>query len=168
MKKGLLLIAVILLMLSVKAQDYRYSVGLRAGESSGFNIRVFLDDKNLMEGLASFRDGGSQLTILKEFYLPVFLRRSDHCFFYYGYGAHAGFAKHDNNEHYSIGGKDFYYYTPLYMPLIGVDGFSGLEYRLHRIPFSFGVEAKPFLEFFGKRPVSVNFFDISLTARYNF
>ena len=162
MKKLLLLFILITPSLS-NAQEYNNVIGFRGGESWGFTYRICNDEVNAEETLLSFRNGGMQFTAMKEMFMPVLLKYSEHFFLYKGYGGHLGYSKWRHDEYIN----DMHWYQSKASPLIGIDGVLGLEYRLFRYPFSAGMEFKPFAEFGGHRFFRLNLWDFGFTVKYN-
>ena len=165
MKKYLFIILIVA-PFALKAQECNNVIGFRGGESWGFTYRICTDDVNAVEALLSFRDGGMQFTAMKEIFMPVLLKYSDHFFLYKGYGGHLGYSRWNyKNKYYEHGFRGRYMKAS---PLLGIDGVAGLEYRLFKYPFTAGLEFKPFAEFGGRRFFRLNLWDFGLTVKYNF
>jgi hypothetical protein len=135
---------ILLFSLPAAAQDYSRAAGLRGGLSSGFTYRQHLEPEIAYEGMLSFRQGGMQFTVLRENIRPAMFEFSDDFFFTFGYGGHLGF---NYTDHYIIMFQEYNYYGKRFSPLIGVDGYVGLEYRIPVIPLQVGMDLKPFFEF---------------------
>ncbi len=131
MKKIFLLfsIAAILLFCSsrVSAQDYRFAMGLRLGNStptisSSVTGKYFVTDKNAIEGLISF---GSKfgLGALLEIHRKLDVEGLS---WFYGAGAYVGFA--DNNAY------------------VGPQGVTGLDYKFAKVPLNLSLDWKPELD----------------------
>ena len=164
MKKIILLLFVVYPIL-VNAQDYNTSVGFRGGESWGFTYRICSNEVNAAEALLSFRVGGMQFTAMKEIFMPVLLKYSDHFFLYTGYGGHLGYSRWDYKNNYYE--NKFHGRYMKASPLLGIDGVLGLEYKLFKYPFTAGLEFKPFAEFGGRRFFRLNLWDFGFTVKYN-
>jgi len=162
MKKYLFLVLLITPLI-LPAQEYYNSVGFRGGESWGFTYRICSDEENAAEALLSFRDGGMQLTAMKEIFMPVLLKYSNHFFFYKGYGGHLGYSRWNYKNYYE---NEFHRRYMKASPLLGIDGVLGLEYQLFKYPFTAGLEFKPFAEFGGRRFFRLNLWDFGLTVKY--
>ncbi|GAB3305599.1 hypothetical protein [Hymenobacter tenuis] len=137
---------------------YQTAIGLRGGGwSSGLTVKHFLSGKNnvAVEGLLTreYAARGGRLTLLLEKHLPV----SDFkgLQFYYGAGAHVG--SYQGRYYFTDGrfrrGKDKYYYSSYYYDdknyiVAGADLILGLEYKMADLPFTVGVDYKPFFEVF--------------------
>lgn len=90
---------------------------------------------------------------------------------FYGLGAHIGFYnegyygyKCDRDGYYDKDGdwhrgecKDRY-------TTVGIDGILGLEYQFNEIPFSIGLDIKPYFDFVGRGD---HFGDGAFSIRYN-
>jgi hypothetical protein len=146
------------------AQNYTRNAGIRGGQTSGFTYRQYLDESNAYEALLSFKQGGLQLTLLKEFVQPYFNEYSDNIYLIWGYGAHMG-------THHTYAWEIFskrYYDLSAITPLFGIDGYAGLEYRVREIPLIIGADFKPFFELAGARFFSMSVWDFAITIKYNF
>jgi len=73
---------VISLIGHVKAQEYKTSLGLRAGSSWGLSVKHFESSKAALEGLLTFRWEGFGATGLYEVHNKAF--EVDHLYWYYG------------------------------------------------------------------------------------
>jgi len=133
--KKLVFISIILIagsLININAQDYRSSVGLRAGLSYGATLKHFIATSDALEGILTTRWGGFNITGLYERHSRAF--DVDRMYFYYGGGAHIGVwgggsnPWFDDNETYTV---------------IGVDGIIGLEYVFTEIPFNISLDWKP-------------------------
>jgi hypothetical protein len=114
--------------------------------------------------LLSFRNNGLKLTVLKENFRPALLRYSSHLFVCYGYGGHLGFQwKNNREEHWD-------YTSGLFSagPVAGLDAYAGLEYRIYKIPFTLGLNFKPYAEFSVTRIFSLSFWDFGISLKYTF
>lgn len=160
------IIALFLTTLS-SAQSYDQAVGIRGGVSSGFTYQSFVNDHASFKALLSFRDEGMQLTGIFEDYVPVFLQHTDHLFFYYGFGGHAGYTRWFKKHYYENNPYSFYYRRVTSF-VAGFDAIAGIEYRFFRIPLTIGIDYKPFMEMFGERFIDVTFCDFAFTAKYTF
>lgn len=139
MKKSFIIIAVIIMSyLSLNAQDYKTSLGLRAGYPYGLTIKHFMGKYNAVEGILASNWGGFVATALFENenwtgHYPGFN-------WYWGLGAHVGFwdagANRWVNSTYSGS-------------VIGVDGVLGLEYTFDEIPLNLALDILPSLNLIG-------------------
>jgi hypothetical protein len=139
MKKTLLIFALVVTIgLSARAQDYKTSLGLRAGVPYGVTIKHFLNKYNALEGILAGRYQGFVITGLWE---------SEHWTghypglnWYYGGGAHVGFWDAGNNPNINSS------YTGA---VIGVDGVLGLEYTFDEIPLNLSLDILPTVNLIG-------------------
>jgi hypothetical protein len=167
MKKTVLFIIPLLFLLSpseINAQEYKSAISLRSGVSSGISIQFMRDDVNTIEGGLSFRNNGLQLTVLREYYRPVFLRRSSHIFAYYGFGGHLGFEWRNSNHYWD----EYPHKVFSSGPAAGIDGIAGAEYRFSKVPIALGINYKPFAEFSITRFFNLNLWDFGFTCKYSF
>lgn len=163
-----LLIFTLLLSGSLSAQYLQNAVGLRGGLSSGISYQYFFHEDLDVKGLMSFRNHGFQITGLVEQYVPLELHYGDHFYAYYGFGAHIGYVHTPTDRwlaynQYPYDNRDFGGRF-----VMGGDGIVGAEYRVFVVPFTFGIEYKPFFELFGYDVFRLAFGDFALTIKYNF
>jgi hypothetical protein len=151
--------------LFASSQEYKGAVGLRGGISSGFTYRQFLDQEISIETILSFRRGGLQVSLLRERFRPAFLEFSDNMILGFGFGGHVGFMYTD---HQKFMFEDYYYDEKIFLPLIGVDGYFGIEYIFRGFPMAISLDCKPFFELNVKGLVQLNPFDIGLAIKYWF
>ncbi|MBN1387713.1 MAG: hypothetical protein JW965_04655 [Bacteroidales bacterium] len=104
-------------------------------------------------------------TVLKLTYETSLSEIADNLFFVWGYGGHAGFSVTDHT--YFLGRKYQFEYSR-FRPLMGMDGWAGLEYRFITVPFSIGLNLKPYFELMFPGFVSMVPGDIGLTFAYTF
>ena len=147
-----------------EAQNYTRTAGIRCGQTSGFTYRQYMDESNAYEGIVSFKKNGLQLTLLKEFVQPYFLEHSENIYLVWGFGAHAGTNRTSSWEIFT---KRFYELSSV-IPLFGIDGYAGLEYRIKEVPLNVGVDFKPFFDLAGARFFSMSIWDFAITLKYNF
>jgi hypothetical protein len=164
MKNG---ITAILLLLSIQAagQDFSRSVGIRGGVTSGVTYRQFLNPELAYEGFLSFRQGGLQFTILRQHFRPTMWQVSDGFFVTYGYGGHLGYT---HTHSFSFINRHFHYSKKKFSPLIGMDGYLGLEYQFPGIPVQVGLDYKPFAEMSLYQYFRLSVWDVAFTLKYTF
>ncbi len=163
--KYLITTTLILLSIQVSGQDFSRSVGIRGGLTSGVTYRQYLNPELAYEGLLSFRESGLQFTILREHFRPTMWQISDGFFVTYGYGGHIGFT---NTHSFSFFNRHFHYPKNKFSPLIGMDGYLGLEYQFPGIPVQVGLDYKPFLEMSLYRFFNLSVWDVAFTLKYTF
>lgn len=143
---------------------------MRGGWISGLTVKHFIKEGRAIEGIFSSGWGwrGWQITALYEIHKPAFQDDVDGMFWFYGAGAHfaGGYSYkewHQTGPWYNQG----YWETHSYSAF-GIDGILGLEYKLSDIPFTVGVDIKPFIEFSNYRDAPFNFWDGAFTVRFVF
>jgi hypothetical protein len=165
MKQLFILTLFLLTLISVNAQKFERSAGIRLGYSNGIFFDIQNSDLSSYRFMLNWRDDGKQLTAMKFFRrfkvdkLPAFLS------FYYGYGIHAGYSEWDQHITNSTHG---YYWEKVKAPVVGLDGLIGVSYDLDRMPVSITCEAKPFFDFWGKTVFKTVPFDFAICAVYHF
>jgi len=143
MKKLSLIFSILCICGSSIAQDFDHAVGIRLGAVSGITYKKFANDIDAKQLIITFQRAGIQLTILKQYYEPVFLQISDKLFFHYGYGGHLGFSTL-GNEIYLINNQQ-YRKKELSFGL-GINGIIGIEYHFVKIPMAISLDYKPYFE----------------------
>ncbi len=162
-----LYIIILLLCVSPAAfsQFYAKEVGLRGGYSGGITFRVNLEEDLSYEAQLCYRDQGAIFTILRQQHQEIGMDRLGNWEFLYGFGAHAGFYYTDS---YKILFREIYFGRKIFTPVIGMDGYLGVDYKLVDLPMSFGVSFQPHMELSLKQVFGVNFWDFGFHARYMF
>ena len=130
---------------------YRTGIGLRAGGPSGLTIKHFFKGPVAVEGIVgtNYNRRGLSLTVLIEKHGPAFQSRGLQ--WYYGLGGHVSSYEgaYYYNWYYDKKGRarrsDDEYYGGRFWGM-GIDGILGLEYLFTDLPFTLGVDAKPFAE----------------------
>lgn len=162
-KSYLLILPLCLFFSYSKAQHsevspYTMGLGLRGGFLYGISIKSFIAPRGAIEGILGTRWQGYSLTGLFEYQKRTKKSGLD---WFFGFGAHAG----TYEERYFIqssGGKPKSSKT---IWAIGVDGIVGIEYMVTKVPVSFGVDFKPFMDLVNSNQ---NYLDAALTIRYTF
>jgi len=166
MKKFLLIVFIALNFSSAKSQNVQREAGVRGGQTAGFTYRYYLDDYLSYEGILSFRKSGMQVTLLRQLHEQDNIIEFGHYFHLItGYGAHAGFFFSDK---YSSLGYDSYYSQRVFSPVIGVDAYAAVEYRLESYPIVVGMDYKPFFELSAYQFFNLSLWDIAFTIKYRF
>jgi hypothetical protein len=133
MKKRLFLFVFsILLPASVIAQEYKSSMGLRAGLPVGLSAKHFLNTTYAVEGILATRWGGF---VLAGFFEKEY-RIVDYPGFYWFWGGGAHFGKWD--EGYNPRIKNTYS-----GPVLGIDGIIGVEYSFEELPLNLSLDLFP-------------------------
>lgn len=164
MRRNLLLLVFTIITFLSGAQGYQHAIGIRGGISSGFEYRFYTDEYNSYKILLSTRDRGLQLHALKEFHRFDLFDFSEQLVFFFGAGVHAGYETWDV-VHYNY---DTRWYSNRTSAIAGIDGLVGLEYVFYEIPLSIGLEAKPYIDLFGRETLDIQPFDFAFTIKYLF
>ncbi len=151
---------------------YTTGIGLRAGTPSGVTIKHFFKGPVAVEGIigTNFNRGGLGVTVLLEKHGPAFQSRGLQ--WYYGLGGHvSSYSAYTYDEWYYVKHKGNRYYTRTSDVNsrfwgLGIDGVLGIEYLFTDLPFTLGLDAKPFAELAGRNA----FFGVdgALSLRYAF
>jgi hypothetical protein len=130
---------------------YGTGLGLRAGSPSGVTIKHFFKPSIAVEGIVgtNFNRRGINLTVLIEKHGTAFQTRGLQ--WYYGLGGHVSSysGRYYYDWYYDHKGRRRYYddYDDgRRFWGLGIDGVIGLEYQFQELPFTLGVDAKPFAE----------------------
>lgn len=160
-------ITIILLCLSpsVFSQFYNKEVGIRGGYSSGITFRVNLEEDLSYEAQLSYRDNGGIFAMFRQQHREIGIDRLGNWNFIYGFGVHAGFYYTDS---YKILFREVYFGREIFTPVLGMDGYVGIDYKLVDIPMSFGVSFQPFMEISLKQIFGINLWDFGFSVRYRF
>jgi hypothetical protein len=159
------IIFLLLLSPSAFAQFYHKEVGLRMGYSSGITFRVNLEEDLSYEGQLSYRDQGGIFTMIRQQHRVIGMDRMGNWELLYGFGAHTGFYFTDS---YKILYRQVYFGREIFTPVIGMDGYVGIDYRLVDMPMSFGMSFQPFMEISLKQLFGINLWDFAFHVRYMF
>jgi hypothetical protein len=164
----LILLAVI--TLPSNAQENQKQAGFRFGGTTGFTARIITEDNFAFEGILGYRSGGLQVYGLFESRKPVYLKRLENMFLYFGGGAHIGFVRWNEYDQYYDPYHNYYddNYDWHMGAAFGLDGIIGMEYSFNSAPISMAVDFKPLFELYGPFLMRVNFWDFAFHLRYNF
>jgi hypothetical protein len=165
MKQFYIIIFLLGLTPAAFSQFYTREVGIRGGYSSGFTFRVNLEEDLSYEGQFNYRDMGGIFTVIRQKHQEMGMDRLGNWEFLYGFGAHAGFYFTDS---YRIFFREVYFGREIFTPVIGMDGYVGIDYRLVDLPMSFGVSFQPYMEISLKQVFGINFWDFGFHVRYMF
>ncbi len=165
MKKIYTIIFLLCLSTAAFSQFYNKEVGIRGGYSSGITFRINLQENLSYEAQLNYRDNGGIFTIYRQQHLEMGMDRLGNWEFLYGFGIHAGFYYTDT---YKILNREIYYGKEIFTPVIGMDGYVGIDYKLVDIPMSFGLSFQPFMELSLKQVFGINLWDFGFHARYMF
>jgi hypothetical protein len=132
MKKLVLISIFFTIALSLSAQDYRTSLGVRGGLPSGLTIKHFLNKNNALEGIMALSYGGFVVTGLYEFEKWTGIYPSLN--WYIGAGAYAGFWDAGDNPNLP---------DTFTGSVIGIGLVGGLEYTFDEIPLNLALDILP-------------------------
>jgi len=133
-KASVILLFAVLLSISASAQNYKTSLGLRAGVPYGLSLKHFMSRSVAVEGILASRWQGFVATALLEKDAPTGSYPNLHWF--WGVGAHIGFW--DSNPYVNTTGS-----------VVGIDGILGLEYTFDEIPLNLSLDLLPSVNIFG-------------------
>ena len=165
------ILLVFLIQVTAMGQKYFTGIGGRAGKfNSGFTFKQFLDADNAsgMQIDAYYVNVASGGYALKGFYLrqnrfklPIVQLPLD---FVYGAGVHVGYFPYEPQGYYKRVEKDANYYDKSVVTA-GIDLTIQIEYKIPKVPFTFGIEVVPFYELLNPGPEYVDF---GVAIRYVF
>lgn len=165
----LLIVGILILTVtSVSAQISENHIGFRGGIHSGIYYQNLVSAGTAeisFFAMLSANSSSVRVTAMRLVYETSLSEISDNLFFTWGYGAHIGFSVAD---HTYFLGRRYQFPNESFKPLIGVDGWGGLEYRFIEIPLTVGLNAKPFLELMVPGFINIQPGDIGLSFAYIF
>jgi len=123
-----------LISFSTFAQEYKTSLGLRAGWPYGLTVKHFISRTSALEGILASSWHGFVVTGLYE--NENWTGSYPGLNWFWGVGAHVGFW--DDNPHVNTTGS-----------VIGLDGILGLEYTFDEIPLNLSLDILPSFNIFG-------------------
>jgi len=138
--KKLLIASVLMLAFAIasNAQDYKTSLGIRAGLPIGITAKHFLSDNYAVEGILGSRWGGFVVTGLYE--VEHWTGQYPALNWYWGGGAHLGTWAQGYNPRVAAA------YTGA---VIGIDGVVGLEYTFDELPLNLSLDLMPSINLIG-------------------
>lgn len=139
MKKVLsIILLVTAFVITLRGQDYKTGVGLRAGVPYGLTVKHFLNEYSALEGILASRWQGFIITGLyeKERWTGEYPGLN----WYWGFGAHVGFWDIGANPRVD---ED---YTG---SVIGADAILGIEYTFDDIPLNLSLDILPTVNVIG-------------------
>ncbi|MCC6691189.1 MAG: hypothetical protein IT235_06605 [Bacteroidia bacterium] len=138
---------------------YNAGIGLRGGFLYGISYKQFLAARPAVEIIAGTRWRGYSLTALFE-YQKAF-RSAKNLDWFAGFGVHGG----TYEERYFLESSGGSSKSTKSIYAIGVDAIVGIEFSVIKIPLSFGIDFKPFMDLVNSNQ---NYLDAALTIRYVF
>ena len=119
------------------SQFYAKEVGIRGGYSGGITFRVNLEEDLSYEAQLNYRDQGAIFTMFRQQHTELGMDRLGNWEFLYGFGVHAGFYFTDS---YKILFREIYFGREIFTPVLGMDGYVGVDYKLVDLPMSLSLE----------------------------
>jgi hypothetical protein len=123
---------------TISAQDYKTSLGLRAGLPYGLTVKHFLGKTTAVEGILASNWGGFVATAILE--KENWTGKYPGFNWFWGVGAHVGFWDAGSNPHLN---------STYVGSVIGLDGILGLEYTFDEIPLNLSVDLLPTVNLIG-------------------
>ena len=157
---------VLIIGISLKGQEYKNSVGIRAGiplgfttmGHSGFTFKHFYNKTDAFEGIISSYSFGTSIAVTGLYENVHWTGIYPGINWYWGLGAHAGYMDANAATFLPSGFKGG--------GVIGVDAVFGVEYTFDEIPLNICIDIMPDLNLVGY--VGPNFFVSGISARYVF
>ncbi len=169
MKKISTLLFLFFLAFGAFAQQYYSGIGLRVGKfNTGISYKHFMNSDNatglqLDAYYSNVASGGNtikgfviQQTRVK---IPIIQLPLD---FIYGAGVNVGYFPFEAQGYYKRQKKEANYYSKSVVSA-GVDLTVQIEYKIPRVPATFGIECVPFYEFLHPGP---EYIDFGIVLRY--
>jgi hypothetical protein len=153
---------------SVTAQPIFKHAGLRTGYMGGIFFQATEQTGNAETGylaMLSFRNNGVQFTGLRVIYETSLDEISSDLYLGWGYGGHAGFVVTDNLRFL---GRDYYFRSERFCPLLGVDGWGTIEYRFRSVPLALSLNLKPYIELTIPSFIRIMPGDLGISISYTF
>jgi hypothetical protein len=165
MRKFYIIIFLLSLSSAAFSQFYVKEVGIRGGYTAGLTFRVNLEESLSYEFQLGYRDQGGIFSLIRQQHLEIGMDRLGNWDFVYGFGAHIGFYYTDT---YHILFREIYFGREIFTPVIGMNGYVGVEYKPVDLPMSFGVSFQPFMEISLKQVFGINLWDFGFNVKYRF
>jgi hypothetical protein len=170
MKRILLFVSILMILavMPASAQFTNQQAGMRFGYTFGMYYQVTSPAGNSEVGaliIASFRKGGLQATGIRIAYEYALGSLSPDFRLVWGYGGHVGFMVTDD---ISSMGRTYNFPEERFLPLIGADGYAGIEYTIPPIPVTLTLSYKPFVEMAMPAFFRVVPYDFGFSVAYKF
>jgi hypothetical protein len=149
----------------VFSQYYPREFGVRGGYTAGLAFRVNIEEDLSYEAQLSYRNQGAIFTMFRQNHKELGMDQYGNWEFIYGMGVHFGFYFTDS---YRIFLREIHYQQNLFTPVMGVDGYMGVDYRLEYVPLSFGISFQPHMEVSLRQIFAVNLWDFGVHVKYRF
>lgn len=163
--KNIITICTLFMAVNLSAQFYPMEAGGRGGLSSGFTFRAYVNEEISYESLLSFRNYGVQMHLFRQRNYELNMTEKGTWYFTYGFGPHIGFYYSDT---YTVLFQEINYGGRVFSPMIGMNGYAGLEFRFFEIPISLGMSFKPYMELSYRQIFGFNIWDFGFTLKYRF
>ena len=153
---------------NLSGQIIENHVGIRGGIHSGIYYQNMVSAGNAEKAFyasLSASNSSLRLTVLRLTYEMNLSGVTENLFLVWGYGGHLGFSITDHT--YFLGRK-YQFAHERFRPLLGIDAFGGLEYRVIGMPLAVGLNMKPFAELMVPGFVRIRPGDIGLSVAYRF
>ncbi len=151
---------------AASAQFHSMEAGIRGGYTSGLTFRVNIDADLSYEAQLCYRNQGTIVNMFRLKHKELGMDKHGNWDFIYGLGIHAGFYYTNS---YRIFFKEIYYGdNQLFTPVIGVDGYLGIDYNMEMLPLSFGCSFQPHMELSLMQIFGINLWDFGIHVRYKF
>lgn len=138
---------------------------MRAGYTWGMTFRANIGDNLSYEAQLCYRHQGAIFTILRQKHKEIGMDKFGNWEFIYGMGLHAGFYFTDS---YRIFFQEIHYGQNLFTPVIGADGYIGVDYLLEDLPLGFGVSYQPHVEISMRQIFAINMWDFGVHVKFRF
>ncbi len=138
---------------------------MRAGYTWGITFRANIGDDLSYEAQLCYRHQGAIFTILRQKHKEIGMDKFGNWEFIYGMGLHAGFYFTDS---YRIFFQEIHYGQNLFTPVIGADGYIGVDYLLEDLPLGFGVSYQPHVEISMRQIFAINMWDFGVHVKFRF
>ncbi len=171
MKKAFILTATLLLFFThqTEAQKFKNSAGFRLGHISGVTYQNHYSENQAFEVILGFHQQGVQAYVFNEWFKQIPFNIPEDFYFYYGVGGHIGYAGYSQDRYYYDNANEIDYdYSQKNYYTVGVDGITGVEYRIYAVPMTVGLELQPSLDFYGFRYVDFDFWNFQVSFKYIF
>jgi hypothetical protein len=169
MKSIALILTLLIITLTVRAQVFEKQIGLRLGVTPGITGKVIKNDRAAIEGILGFRNGGIQIYGLIESYHPLIKTNRHKWMMYFGGGGHIGYINGYNRVRRWSNTSGYYYEEQrISGPVLGLDGVIGTDFTFNKTPITLSIEFKPYVELQDFRRFYVNFWDFGFGIKYTF
>jgi hypothetical protein len=149
----------------LNAQNFTRDAGVRLGDFFSATCRQYIEEDQALEGMFFVGRHGMTFTVLKEHFKPALGHISEYLYLQYGYGAHFGFRYAD---HYKVLNRTYQLEDYKFTPLLGIDGFIGIQYQFPEFPFLVSIDLKPYFEYSTIEIFSIYLQSAGISVKYKF